>query len=148
MILLVELSNPSLASRWFLLNFDQGSTMLFKVVETSFIGLFLAVRIGLAYLWMTPIIIQDLVPIAMGASIDSSRFPGYTNQSYNVVQNMAIAALGLLIFFHSINAFFLYKIVNMGMKKKTVQPEEMEWKTASTDANDTKQKIIASNLDR
>ena len=128
MILLSEISNPWLAARWFLLQFNQGSTKTYKIVENGFVVLFFFVRVFLAYFWMTPTIMSDLLPLAMGDTnhLDVSKFPLYTGQlsvGYSVV--LARLVVLFLFIFHSMNAFFMYKIVAMATRSpKTVsQPE-------------------------
>lgn len=115
-ILLAELSSIFLGIRWFLLQLDFASTPLFKVVENAFVVLFVCVRILFGYVYVTPIFVQDLLPLACGSQ-DLLRFPLQRGQiSLQTVQKIAGVALAMGCAYHAMNAFFLYQIIRMALK--------------------------------
>ena len=146
-ILLSEISTMFLDLRWFLLRFD--SQYLCKCAEFMFVTSFLCIRVGFNLFYLTPLVFQDLLPIALGSSftIDTSRFPLYdpsANVSIHYVRGLAVMVCLLLCVFHLLNSFFLFQI--FGMVKKGL--EKSTKKVAIDNSNEeSKPLLIATNSD-
>jgi len=155
LILLAELSSPILSLRWWMLQFNYGSTTMFKVVENAFAATFFLVRIVLGYFYITPTIVSDLLPIAMGGPVPLERFPFYHGQvDVGLIRILAGTVCFLLVVFHSFNAFFLYKIVGMATKsaKRNAKHESDETtellKEKLMDEQPVTRRILASKEDQ
>ncbi|KAJ3301552.1 hypothetical protein HDV03_000664 [Kappamyces sp. JEL0829] len=119
-MLLTEISSIFLGFRWFALqfNFPKTRPVTYQIVEYGFVASFVLVRLGLGYFYMTPVVVGDLLPLALGDSINPNTFPLY---SPDIITHPRVVMLARMILFmyaasHCMNLFFLYKIVGMAIK--------------------------------
>jgi hypothetical protein len=116
-ILLSEISSIFLGLRWFLLQFDYGSTSIFKLVEYSFVGSFILIRMVGGWFYATPILLKETWTVLWTGKLGLA----FSLQATSQVSPEYAATILRTVFVlyscsHLMNLFFLYQIIQMAIK--------------------------------